>query len=106
MVIYSLLTLTKLINYKKTKAECIDINSEWFFTSDTANKGYKSKYKFNFNGNEIIASENNYLGEKRKLHNYYVIFFNPNNPIEILSNAQIIIAFFVFGIVIILISII
>lgn len=106
LMIYSSANLIKLVKFFKIKAECIATYDKWFFSSDTANKGYKSRFKFTYNGKEIIASESNYLGRKLKKNNLYTIFINPKEPQEIVSTAQIVsnILFFVSGIIMILIS--
>ncbi len=106
LMIYSSANLIKLIRFVKIKAECIATCSKWFFTSDTANKGYKSQFKFTYNGKEIIASESNYLGRKLKKNSLYTIFINPKEPQEIISTSQILsnILFFAGGIVMLLIS--
>lgn len=106
LMIYSSVNLIKLIRFVKIKAECISTCSKWFFTSDTANKGYKSHFKFTYNGKEIIASESNYLGRKLKKNSLYTIFINPKETREIISISQILsnILFFAGGMVMLLIS--
>ena len=106
LLIYSSANLIKLVKFVKIKAECIATYDKWFFTSDTANKGYKSQFKFTYNGEKIITSERNYLGRKLKRNNLYTIFVNPKEPQEIVSTSQIVsnILFFVSGIIILFIS--
>lgn len=106
LCIYSLSNLFKMFFYKKITAECIQIQSRWFGTSDTAKEGYKSTFKFSFVGKDIIATEKVYLRRKLKTNAYYTIYVNPENPYIILSNTQIIYnwVFFAFGIILIFLS--
>lgn len=106
LMIFSSVNLIKPVKFIKVKAECISVSDKWFFTSDTANKGYKSRFKFIYNNKEIIASESNYLGRKLKKNNLYTIFVNPKEPQDIVSTSQIVsnIYFFAVGIIMILIS--
>ncbi len=104
LIIYSGPYLVKLLNYKKVKAVCIDSYKKWFFTSDTANKGYCSTFKIKIGNEELIVSENNFLGRKLKKNEVYTIYINIKNPAEIISLSQIAfyIATLLFGITIVI----
>ena len=106
LIIYSATILIKVLSYVKIKAECIETYDKWFFTSDTTSKGYKSQFRFKYDGEEIIASESNYLDKKLKKNSLYTIFVNPRNPKEIISVYQVIanIVFFICGIIILFIA--